>query len=63
MMDSRSSTVERAYELARSGLFRNLTELRLRLRAEGFVDAPAQISGPTLTGELRRLLVAARLDV
>ena len=37
MMDSRSSTVERAYELARSGLFRNLTELRIRLRAEGFV--------------------------
>jgi hypothetical protein len=55
-MDSRATTVERAYQLARSGKFRSITEIRHRLHTEGYVDANAQLSGRTLTDDLRRLL-------
>jgi hypothetical protein len=62
MVDSRSSTIERAYELARFGHFSSLTEIRDRLRAESHEDAPSHLSSLTLTANLRRLMVAARLD-
>ena len=57
------STVERAYELAKSGEFHTLTELRERLRSEGYDDAPAHLTSLTLTADLRRMIAAARLDV
>jgi hypothetical protein len=59
MLDSRSSTVERAYELAKSGQFRTVGEIKIRVRAEGYYDAVAQLEGRTITTALRRLIVAA----
>jgi hypothetical protein len=60
MINSRSSTVERAYELARSGQFRTVSEIKIRVRAEGYYDAVAQLEGRTIGADLRRLLAAAR---
>jgi hypothetical protein len=60
MINSRSSTVERAYELARSGQFRTVSEIKIRVRAEGYYDALAQLEGRTISADLRRLLAAAR---
>jgi len=57
------STIERAYELAKSGQFRTLTQIRERLRTEGYSDAPSHLTSLTLTAELRRLIAASRLDV
>jgi hypothetical protein len=56
------SAIERAYELAKSGRFRTLTEIRARLRSEGYDDAPAHFTSLTLTADLRRTIAAARLN-
>ncbi len=53
------STVERAYQIAGSGQFRLVSEVRERLRLEGFMDATAQLTSRTLTKDLRRLIDAA----
>ena len=47
------STLERAFELAATGLFSTVTEIRLRLAREGYQQE--QIEGP----ELAKQLVAA----
>ncbi len=59
-MTLRPTTLERAYQLAKSGLFTGATEIKAKLRAEGYGDAEAQIYGPTLRADLRRLCLAAR---
>jgi hypothetical protein len=59
-MTFRPTTIERAYELARAGDCAHLSDIRARLKREGFADVPGQISGPTLLSALRRLCVAAR---
>jgi hypothetical protein len=59
MMIAGVSTVERAYQLAESGLYLSLSEIKKRLRDEGFVDAAEQIGGSqTLALSLRRLIDA-----
>ena len=60
LMDDRPTTMERAYQLAKSGECVGVANIIDRLRAEGYTDAPAQIFGPTLTADLRRLCVKAR---
>jgi hypothetical protein len=59
-MNIRLTTIERAYEIARSGQVRTVTEIRTQLRAEGYTDAVAQIYGNALITDLRRLCLAAR---
>ena len=56
------STIERAYELAKSGQFRTISQIREQLRSEGYSAAPAHLTSLTLTAELRRMIAAARLD-
>lgn len=54
------TTLERAFELAQTGKCRTVTELRLKLRGEGFdVD---QITGPKLLKQLNALLGSAQPD-
>jgi hypothetical protein len=62
MRDSRATTVERAYQLAMSGKVRSITEIRQRLHSEGYVDSNAQLTGRTITNDLRRLLNAPNAD-
>jgi hypothetical protein len=51
------TAIERAFELARSGRFLYLAEVRERLRFEGyFTDT---ISGPQLCGQLKATIEAA----
>jgi hypothetical protein len=52
------STLERAFEIARSGQVRGIEELRTALRQEGYDQT--QLHGPTLLGQLRRAVKAAR---
>jgi hypothetical protein len=60
MMINGVTTVERAFELARTGQCRSITEVRNRLHKETFVDATAQLSSRALTRELRRLFATRR---
>ncbi len=50
----RPTTLERAFELARSGDCQSIQEIRERLRAEGHIDS--QVTGPSLMRQLRDLI-------
>ncbi len=56
-MQNRLTTLERAFELARSGDCRSTDEIRKRLNAEGY--SGQQVTGPTLLRQLRELCAAA----
>jgi len=51
-------TLERAFELARSGKFGTIRELERALFAEGYPHS--QLVGPVLLEQLRQLMKAAR---
>lgn len=53
------SLIERAYELARSGECLGLSDLRKRLRAEGYGHIESHLSGLGLRRELTALIEAA----
>jgi hypothetical protein len=52
-MPERPSAIERAYQLAREG--KTLSQIRGALAAEHYGDARAQLWGPVLLADLRRL--------
>jgi hypothetical protein len=56
------TTVERAYELARSGQYRTVSEIKRRLSHEGFADATGQLTSRTLVNNLRGVLKAVQQD-
>src|SRR5262245_54454905 len=56
----RPSSLERAFELARSGKCASMDEVRWRLRAEGY--STEQLIGPVLMQQLRELLQAAKVE-
>lgn len=56
-MTFRPTTLERAFELARSGLYAGVPELRKQLKDEGY--AMSQVEGPLLTKQLRDLCHAS----
>ena len=60
--DRRLGTVERAYELARSGWFTRVDDIRQRLTREGHDAVQQHLSGPTIRRELLQLCRAARSD-
>ena len=56
------STVERAFELARSGRCDGVEAIRKQLSVEGYLDARPQICGPSLIRELTTLCRDARAE-
>jgi hypothetical protein len=59
-MNYRPTTVERAYELARSGEYGGVSEIKARLRAEGLRDVEGQLYGRSIGTDLRRLCTEAQ---
>jgi hypothetical protein len=57
-MDSKKSTLERAFDLARSGTCHNVEAIKKRLDREGY--AGHQIEGRTLRIQLRALIEKAK---
>jgi hypothetical protein len=53
------STVERAFELARTGSYRSIEDLVKGLNREGFLDPVGQLSGNSIRKQLRALMKAA----
>jgi hypothetical protein len=53
-------TVERAYELARSGSCATVEQIRMQLSRERHESVQQHLSGPTIRRELSRLCKAAR---
>lgn len=54
----RPTTLERAYELARSGECRTVGEIKTRLQAEGHERVQDRLYGGSLTSALKKLCVA-----
>jgi hypothetical protein len=57
-MTYRPTALERAFKLAKSGDYANVSELKAQLQAEGF--SPSQLEGPTLLRQLRDLCQEAQ---
>ena len=62
-MTHRRTTIERAYELARSGECAGVSEIKAKLKAEHFSDIDAQLYGKTIGTDLRKLCDAARAAI
>ncbi len=59
-MPNRVGTIERAYQLARSGDYGTVRQLRTQLEREGYFDAASQIMSPSLMRDLGRCCRAAQ---
>ena len=57
-MDFRITALERAFEMARSGNYASVADIKKQLKDEGF--SVAQVTGPALSQQLRDLIRAAR---
>jgi hypothetical protein len=62
-MQEKLATLERAFDLARSGRYATVTSIRKQLKLEGY-EEKRQLQGRTLSGQLRLLILAQkRADV
>ena len=52
------TTLERAFDLARSGDYASVSEIRTKLKSEGY--SLSQLEGPTLLRQLRELCTASK---
>ena len=59
-MNDRLTTVERAYEIARTGECLSLDELVRQLKSEQYEAVDAHTSGPTIRRDLRQISQQAR---
>jgi hypothetical protein len=59
-MTNSLSTLERAFELARSGECASTAEIRARLKRERFDSVEAHLQGPSINRQLRLLCEEAR---
>ena len=57
-MEPNKTVIERSFELARTGLFFDVAEIRSRLKDEGYLTHA--ITGPLLCQELKSMMEAAR---
>jgi hypothetical protein len=60
-MDKVKTTLERAFELARSGKYQDMGAVRSALQSEGY--ASQQLVGPNLLRQLRLLVVQSKPPV
>jgi hypothetical protein len=58
MMDIHITTLERAFQMARSGQYSSVGEIKKQLSVEGF--SVAQVTGRVLSRQLRDLITSAR---
>jgi hypothetical protein len=59
LIQEKSTTIERAFELARSGRYATVTSIRKQLRLEGYQEK-SQLQGRALYGQLRLLILAQK---
>jgi len=58
MAFDRPTTLERAYQLAREGRCRTVSDIKQALSSEGFDRIADSLYGPSLTADLRKLCQA-----
>lgn len=60
LMQLQPSTIERAYQLARTGEYPGINEIRAQLKAEGYADYMTQLEGGGIKSALRKLWLEAK---
>jgi hypothetical protein len=58
MMDYKITSLERAFQMARSGKYASVAEIKKQLNVEGF--SAAQVTGAVLSRQLKELIRAAQ---
>jgi hypothetical protein len=61
-MNSRPSIIERALQLAKSGQYATVQDIRAQLILENYASVDALIRGNTLVAQLRGRISAARTE-
>ncbi len=61
-MPFRQTTLERAFDLARSGQCATVHHIKTRLKAEGYADVNGQLYGPSVRAALRDLCNQAEAE-
>lgn len=61
MLNSKQSSLERAFELAQTGQYESATEIKRILMKEG--HSTAQLTGPSLEKQLRGIMREARSSI
>jgi hypothetical protein len=56
------STLERAFELARSGEYAGVQEIRQQLKKERFESVEAHLAGPSINRQLKALCEESRRE-
>jgi hypothetical protein len=59
-MQSNKTAIERAFELARSGAFKSVSQVKAAVSAEGY--PAAQLVGPMLMRQIRELLITSQAE-
>ncbi|RYD90341.1 MAG: hypothetical protein EOP61_29790 [Sphingomonadales bacterium] len=54
--------IERAFDLARSGLYKDVPDIARQLNAEGYDGVTSRLAGPSLRKQLRELCRAPRTE-
>jgi len=62
-MEERPSVVQRAFQIAKSGNVANMSALHKQLAAEGYTNNIQSLAGRSITNQLSRMIVAARMKV
>jgi hypothetical protein len=62
-MEERPGVVQRAFQIARSGNVANMSALRKQLTAEGYTNNAQSLAGRSISSQLTRMIVAARMNV
>jgi hypothetical protein len=62
-MTQRIPTVQRAFELARTGHYASPVDIRRQLKTEGYHDGADQTSHPSIRKQLRELCNQARAQL
>lgn len=60
-MQAETSIIERAYQLARSGAYATVGEVKSQLKSEGYANVDGHFAGAALYGDLRKLCAASRV--
>jgi hypothetical protein len=60
MRDQEVPIVQRAYQIARSGVAANHDDIVARLKLEGYGNVASELCGPVLRRDLRSLCATAR---
>lgn len=57
---SEQTVIERAFELARGGVYRSVDEITRTLKSEGYGSVENHLSGPSLRKQLRAIIVESK---